>query len=155
MRAFVMTAFVAAVTAGTAVAAHADWKVSTYTDQMTDRTETAATLPATAGQATLRVACIKGRPFPEINFPSHVGFIRIDASYRFDDGAVASHTAPLSRDGRSLWLWSGRQAGAAALKRISDAKRLRVQIFPLGAPVEFLDFNLAGAGKAIQQVQCK
>lgn len=154
MRGLVKATYVAlAVLAGTAVSARADWKISTYTNAMTDRTETAATLSATKGQATLRLACLKGRTIPEVNFPSHVGFLRIDTDHRFDDGPVISRTTPLSRDGRSLLLWSGDTA--AALKKLTKAKRLRVQIFPLAAPAEFLEFNLAGADKALGQVHCK
>jgi hypothetical protein len=154
MRGLVKATYVAlAVTAGTAMSARADWEISTYTNLMTDRTETAATLAATKGQAALRVACLKGRVFPEVTFSSHVGFLRIDTDHRFDDGPVISRTAPLSRDGRSLWLWSGETA--AAVKKIAKAKRLRVQIFPLAAPAEFLEFNLAGSDKALEQVRCK
>jgi hypothetical protein len=154
MRVLLKTACAAlAVAAATTMSARADWEISAYTNAMTDRTETAATLSAAKGQATLRVACLKARAFPEVNFPSHIGFLRVDTDHRFDDGPVVSRTAPLSRDGRSLWLWSGEQT--VALKKLAKAKRLRVQIFPLAAPVEFLEFNLAGSDEAIERVRCK
>ena len=41
--------------------ASAEWQVRTYIDPMTDRSATVATLPAVAGQGTLRVACLNGR----------------------------------------------------------------------------------------------
>lgn len=153
MRTLLMAACAAAAMAGSTVAVHADWQVSTYTDAMTDRTETAATLAATTGQATLRVTCARGRAVAEVTFPSHVGFLRIDTKYRFDEGPIVPRTASLSRDGRTLSLWGGEPA--AALKRLTTAKRLRVQIFPVAAPVEFFEFTLAGADKAIGQIRCK
>ena len=133
--------------------ASAEWQVRTYIDPMTDRSATVATLPAVAGQGTLRVACLNGRQTPEISFPTQVSFLRIKTEHRFDDDPVVRRTASVSRDGRELWLWSGDPA--AAVKRLVKAKRLRVQIFPVGAPEAFVDFDTTGADSALGQVKCK
>lgn len=133
--------------------ASAEWQVRTYIDPMTDRSATVATLPAVAGQGTLRVACLNGRQTPEISFPTQVSFLRIKTEHRFDDDPVVRRTASVSRDGRELWLWSGDPAAAA--KRLARAKRLRVQIFPVGAPEAFVDFDTTGADSALGQVKCK
>ena len=133
--------------------ASAEWQVRTYIDPMTDRTETIATLSAVVGQGTLRVACLNGRLTPEISFPTQVSFLRINTKHRFDDETVVTRTVPVSRDGRELWLWSGDPAAAA--KRLAKASRLRVQIFPVGAPEAFVDFDTTGADKALGQVKCK
>ena len=133
--------------------ASAEWQVRTYIDPMTDRSATVATLPAVAGQGTLRVACLNGRQTPEISFPTQVSFLRIKTEHRFDDDPVVRRTASVSRDGRELWLWSGDPA--TAVKRLVKAKRLRVQIFPVGAPEAFVDFDTTGADSALGQVKCK
>jgi hypothetical protein len=133
--------------------ASAEWQVRTYIDPMTDRSATVATLPAVAGQGTLRVACLNGRKTPEISFPTQVSFLRIKTEHRFDDDPVVRRTASVSRDGRELLLWSGDPAAAA--NRLAKAKRLRVQIFPVGAPEAFVDFDTTGADSALGQVKCK
>jgi hypothetical protein len=133
--------------------ASAEWQVRTYIDPMTDRTATVATLLALAGQGTLRVACLNGRQTPEISFPTQVSFLRIKTEHRFDDDPVVARTAPVSRDGREVLLWSGDPVAAA--KRLAKAKRLRVQIFPVGAPAAFVDFDTTGADSALGQVKCK
>jgi len=131
----------------------AEWQVSTYIDPMTDRTTIVATLPAVAGQGTLRVACLNGRQTPEISFPTQVSFLRIKTEHRFDDDPIVARIAPVSRDGRELGLWVGDPVAAA--KRLAKAKRLRVQIFPVGTPAAFVDFDTTGADKALGQVKCK
>ncbi len=146
--AFLMTAVIMFVSP-----AFAEWQVSSYIDPMTDRTTTVATLPAVTGQGTLRVACLNGRQIPEISFPTQVSFLRLKTEHRFDDDPVVLRTAPMSRDGRELWLWSGDPASAA--RRLVKAKRLRVRIFPVGAATAFVDFDTTGADKALGQVKCK
>lgn len=146
-------AFLVAAVIALVSPASAEWQVKTYIDPMTDRTTTVATLPAVVGEGTLRVACLNGRQTPEISFPTQVSFLRVKTEHRFDDDPVVPRTAPMSRDGRELWLWSADPT--AAVRRLAKAMRLRVRIFPVGAAAAFVDFDTTGADKALGQVKCK
>jgi hypothetical protein len=132
----------------------AEWRMQTFTDQMTDRRETSATLAAgNSTHAALRVHCMNSSLFPEIVFDEVIGFGRIGANYRFDDGPMEQRIMPISASGRELWLWLGEPAAIA--KQIGKSKRLRVQVFPRGGEATFFNFDLAGAEKAIAEISCR
>jgi hypothetical protein len=129
------------------VPAAAEWQVTHTTDRMTDRKMAFAGVTAPGSSAQLYVGCKNGQVFPEITYPRRVAWRSIGASYRFDDGPVVQRIAPMSQDGTEVWAWIGDpEATVAKMKR---SKRLRVQV-----DRDFLDFNIAGADKALSQIRC-
>ena len=131
--------------------AFAGWEVGNFIDQMTDRKETFATLSATESTARLYVGCKNGEVFPEIDFPRRIGYGDVGTVHRFDAGELVTRTTPLSRDGKSLWIWIGAPDPApAALASIRRSKRLRVQVRN-----EVLDFDLTGADAALRGIKCR
>jgi hypothetical protein len=130
-----------------AVPAVAGWDVGSFQDRMTDRKETYATI-TTAEGASLYVGCLNGQVFPRITFPARVAYGTIGATYRFDSRGVEMRIAPVSSDGRDVWLWIG--APAAAVTDLRKSKRLRVQI-----GTTFLDFDLSGSETALSGIKCR
>lgn len=128
--------------------AAAEWQVVHSTDRMTDKKTAYAGVIAPNSSAQLYVGCKNGQVFPEITYPRRVAFGSIGATYRIDDGPVTPRIAPVSPNGTQVWLWIGDPE--ATVSRLKKAKRLRVQV-----DKEFLDFNIAGADKALSQIHCR
>lgn len=149
MRKTIALAFVALWSAS----ASAAWKTDAQIDPMTDKRAASATVDADTGGATLRVGCINGTVFPEIIFPSVIGFGRVGVNHRFDDGPTVMRMARLNDDGREVLLWLNDSKAAA--DRIRQSKRLRLQVFPIGAQPQFFSFDLSGASDALAPISCR
>jgi hypothetical protein len=122
--------------------ASAEWQIRTHIDPMTDRAATVATLPRSPGKAH----CGWRPQWPqdsEDQLPTRF-VLRIKTEHRFDDD-LARRTASVSREDVNCAM---ERDPAAAAKRLAKAKRLRVQIFPAGAPAAFVDFDTTGADSA-------
>jgi len=129
----------------------AEWDVQAFQDRMTDRKEAVATLAPKDGTGSVVVGCMNGRIFPRVSFPARIGVYEIGATYRFDNTPVEMSIARLSANGRDVWLWMGApDPSAAIVERMRKSKRLRVQIGD-----HFLDYDLAGAEKALAGLRCR
>jgi hypothetical protein len=86
-------------------------------------------------------------------FPQFVGIGKIGVNFQFDETAAERRLAPFSMTGRAVQIWPDDYA--AAMRRLSTSKRLRVQIFPDGRPAVSLEFDITGASAAIRSMHCK
>jgi hypothetical protein len=125
----------------------AAWNVTKGIDRMTDKAFAVASVSAPPG--TLRVDCSG----PDLTFAEPVAFGHMGVNYRFDNEELVPRIAPMSSDGRTVYLWLS--TGPATSARIATAKRLRVEIFPLGLPRVFMDFDLTGAHAAVAALGCR
>jgi hypothetical protein len=125
----------------------AAWNVTHFTDRMTDKSVAVATVSAPPG--TLRVTCSG----PDIIFDSPIAFGHIGMNYRFDTDEMVPRIVPMASDGRTAWVWLS--SALETRQRIARAKRLRVEIFPVGLPRVFMDFDLTGANEAIKALGCQ
>lgn len=116
----------------------AAWDVSSVRDPMTDRTTSVATV--TSGDVLLRVRCVNGKPFPDVLFPGIVGFGELGITHRIDSAAAVPRIAPVSQDGRAVYLLE-------SVPALTKAHRLRVE-----AAGAFLDFDLTGGAAALGAV---
>lgn len=131
--------------------AHADWKVQTYRDPLTDKTVANAELVPQSGPGKLSVHCVNGTATADLVFAGIIGFGTIGATYRFDDGPVTMRIAKIPDDGRTVWLWFHE---AESIRKMTRASRLRVQLEPIARPAMFIDFDMTGAKDAISKVKC-
>lgn len=134
-----------------ATGAHAAWDIQRFTDPLTDRTYASAELLPTTGPGKLAVHCVNGGATADLVFPRVIGFGEIGANYRFDDASVVMRIAPIATSGRDIWMWLH---DAESIRRMTKAKRLRVQLFPVASEPVFIDFDMTGAAEAISQVRC-
>jgi len=132
--------------------AHAAWDIQKYTDPLTDKTYTSAELIPKSGPGKLDIHCVNGSPWPDLVFTGIIGFGKIDANYRFDDGTVIMRSTTIANDGRTVWLFL--QWPPFNVQKMTKAKRLRVQLFPVARDPVFIDFDMTGAAEAISQVKC-
>ena len=141
---------VAAAICCLATPSFAGWNVSRGTDPMTDTSTTVATLQSKNLPAIeMRLTC-RG---PEILFPvvpTYAG--RLDMAFRFDDGPVTPRFVVMSSDRKAALLWL---SNVATLSTVAKAKRFRAEIFVIGAPTAFVDFDLAGSGDAVRALGCR
>ena len=133
--------------------AEAGWSVTATGDQTPGRTSSIATVADVANLASLSLRCVNGAPFPEIMFPEFLGIGKIGVNFQFDETAAEKRLAPFSMTGRAVQIWADDYA--AAMKRLSTSRRLRVQIFPDGRPAVSLEFDITGASAAIKSMHCK
>jgi hypothetical protein len=133
--------------------AEAAWSVTATEDQTLDHPSNIATVVDVANLASLSLRCVNGAPFPEIMFPEFLGIGKIGVNFQFDETAAERRLAPISMTGRAVQIWD--EDYAAAMKRLSASKRLRVQLFPEGRPAVSLEFDITGASAAIRSMHCK
>lgn len=135
---------------------HAEWKINSFNDRMTDSTIKTATVAAKAPDhgvsATIRVSCLRDKVVGGliVSIETNAAFTpgRMGLTYRLDNDEPIPRYMPVDADGRgmSLWMQSDEFPGK---------KRLRVQLEPARSPNLFFEFDISGVDKALAAVPCK
>lgn len=135
---------------------HAEWKINSFNDRMTDSAIKTATVVAKSPDhgvsATIRVSCLRDKVVGGliVSIETSAAFTpgRMGLVYRLDNDEPTSRYMPVDANGRgmSLWMQSDEFPGK---------KRLRVQLEPARSPNLFFEFDISGVDKALAAVPCK
>ncbi|MCC8980821.1 hypothetical protein [Bradyrhizobium acaciae] len=135
---------------------HAEWKISSFNDRMTDSTIKTATVAAKAPDhavsATIRVSCLRdkvvGGLIVSIETDAVFTLGRMGLTYRLDNDEPTPRYMQVDANGRGMSLWMQPE-------EFPGKKRLRVQLEPARSPNLFFEFDISGVEKALAAVPCK
>lgn len=138
-----------------APAAHAEWRVTSHKDRLTDKRESVATLTAIQADhgvaARLRIHCLAadtaGGLVLAIETTATFTRGRMGLRFRIDEGAAQNRYMPVAANGDGMSQW-------ADPEDLRGARRLRVQLEPARSPNLFYEFDLSGVDKALDSIPC-
>jgi hypothetical protein len=136
--------------------AHAEWKIQSYKDRMTDREVKVATLQASKPDhgisAVLVVRCLEndlvGGLYLAIRLTTKFTPGRMGLRYRVDNAATNDRFMPVDSDLQSMTHWG-------EPSELIDKKRIRVELQPTGGPNLFYEFDLRGTGAVLKSIPCR
>jgi hypothetical protein len=86
-----------------------------------------------------------------LHFSEPVTFLNVSARYRIDDNPVEETTMGSSREGRYVSLSS---SGDEFIDKLKRSSKFRIEISLQDAKPVLLEFNTAGAEKAVDRISC-
>ncbi len=149
----------AALLAGSGDAA-AEWTIKSYTDRMSDQTvryaKVAAKQPSHGITASILLFCAKDRDLGgyklQISISARIAAREVKVRYRFDSRRVRRRSLPVDRDLQTIHIVS---YDANDFLRARNAKRLRLEILPIGGPELFYEFDISGMDEVLRAMPCK
>jgi hypothetical protein len=147
---------IAVVMGGVTTPCHAEWKINSFNDRMTDSSIKTATLAAKAPDhgvsATIQVSCLRdkvvGGLLVSIETDATFTHGRMGLIYRLDNDEPIGRFMPINGGGRGMTSWMQSD-------EFSGKKRLRVRLEPSRSPNLFFEFDISGVDKALVSVPCK
>ena len=143
----------------TSISAHAEWRIKSFLDRLTEKTVKSARVEAKQEdrgiRASLVIQCLDNRlvggHIVSLHTSERLTPGRIALYYRLDDGDNVTRFAEVGTDLMSISLQGNITDG---LISSNTAKRLRIELFQLDGPKLYYDFNISGMAKALREVPC-
>ncbi|WP_187394897.1 type VI secretion system-associated protein TagO [Pigmentiphaga aceris] len=150
----------APATKPTTVTGSGEWRTSTQTDPLTDKSVHVATLIADSGRGRfgeaigLTVRCANNKTELYINWNSYLGLESIFTTYRVDKDAAAKSTWTISTDHKAAFFPG---SPVTVLKRLVTSQSFVANVTPYGENPVTATFKTAGAETALADIRkgCK
>lgn len=130
----------------------AEWKVESFKDKMADKLVKYAVLQSKAPEngvfAALEISCMDEQRLFQLKLSSPLSRGRISVNMRVDERKVRPILLNVFSDPYRIAFIT------APPFDLWGRKRFRIQVFPIGGPVLFYDFDLTGIDKAISPLAC-